>query len=55
MSQSLAPDHLVRLAQQFGTPLYVYHGEKIREQYQKLNTAFGDSNTLFFYACKAPA
>jgi diaminopimelate decarboxylase len=53
MSPSLSPDHLVRLAQQFGTPLYVYHAEKIREQYQKLNTAFHDSNTVFFYACKA--
>jgi diaminopimelate decarboxylase len=53
MSESLSPDHLINLAQQFGTPVYVYHAEKIREQYQKLTTAFRDSNTVFFYACKA--
>ena len=53
MSQSLSPDHLISLAQQFGTPVYVYHAEKIKEQYHKLTTAFRDSNTVFFYACKA--
>ena len=53
MSQQLTPDYLISLGQQFGTPLYVYHAEKIREQYQKLTTAFKDSNTVFFYACKA--
>jgi diaminopimelate decarboxylase len=53
MSPSLNPEYLVSLGRQFGTPLYVYHAEKIREQYQKLTTAFKDSNTVFFYACKA--
>ena len=53
MSQQLDPQYLVTLGQQFGTPLYVYHAEKIKEQYQKLTTAFGNSNTVFFYACKA--
>ena len=53
MSESLSPDQLINLAQQFGTPLYAYHAEKIREQYHKLTTAFRDSNTVFFYACKA--
>jgi diaminopimelate decarboxylase len=53
MSESLSPDHLINLAQQFGTPLYAYHAEKIREQYHKLTSAFRDSNTTFFYACKA--
>jgi diaminopimelate decarboxylase len=53
MSESLSPDHLINLAQQFGTPVYVYHAEKIREQYLKLTTAFRDINTIFFYACKA--
>jgi diaminopimelate decarboxylase len=53
MSQSLSPDHLISLAQQFGTPVYVYHAEKIKEQYKKLTTAFRESNTVFFYACKA--
>jgi diaminopimelate decarboxylase len=53
MSPSLTPEYLVSLGRQFKTPLYVYHAEKIREQYQKLTTAFKDSNTVFFYACKA--
>ena len=33
--------------------LYVYHAEKIKEQYEKLQNAFSNSNTVFFYACKA--
>ncbi|MDR3716003.1 MAG: diaminopimelate decarboxylase [Puia sp.] len=49
----LSKDHLISLAKEFGTPLYVYHAEKIKEQYQKLTTAFSNSNTVFFYACKA--
>jgi len=53
MSESLSPDHLITLARQFGTPVYVYHAENIKQQYQKLTTAFHDSNTVFFYACKA--
>jgi len=53
MSQSLAPDRLIQLAKEFGTPLYVYHAEKIKQQYEKLTDAFRDSNTVFFYACKA--
>lgn len=53
MSQHLSPAQLAQLATEFGTPLYVYHAEKIREQYQKLTTAFSNSNTVFFYACKA--
>src|SRR5579863_7075519 len=53
MSESLSPDQLINLARQFGTPVYVYHAEKIKEQYHKLTTAFHGSNTVFFYACKA--
>jgi diaminopimelate decarboxylase len=53
MSQQLSPEYLINLGQQFGTPLYVYHAEKIKEQYNKLTTAFRNSNTKFFYACKA--
>jgi diaminopimelate decarboxylase len=53
MSQQLSPEYLISLGQQFGTPLYVYHAEKIKEQYEKLTTAFHNRNTLFFYACKA--
>ncbi|MEO6916087.1 MAG: diaminopimelate decarboxylase [Chitinophagaceae bacterium] len=53
MSQSLSREQLISLAQEFGTPLYVYHAEKIKEQYDKLKSAFQESNARFFYACKA--
>ena len=53
MTTSLSHSDLISIAHEYGTPLYVYHGEKIREQYGKLQNAFGNSNTVFFYACKA--
>jgi diaminopimelate decarboxylase len=53
MSQSLSHTQLVELANQFGTPLYVYHAEKIKEQYETLQNAFKNCNSRFFYACKA--
>jgi len=49
----LTAKELIKAAQEFGTPLYVYHAEKIKEQYKKLTTAFNKSNVVFFYACKA--
>lgn len=52
MSQ-LSNDQLTAIAQRFGTPVYVYHAEKIKEQYHKLTGAFAGQNVLFFYACKA--
>jgi diaminopimelate decarboxylase len=53
MPQSLSSQQLVQLANEFGTPLYVYHAEKIKEQYNKLKKAFSATPTRFFYACKA--
>jgi len=53
MSNPLSHSELIALAEEFGTPLYIYHAEKIKEQYQKLKTAFQSSDTVFFYACKA--
>ncbi len=53
MSEQLSPQQLVEIANEFGTPVYVYHAEKITEQYNKLTTAFAGSNTVFYYACKA--
>ncbi|RYZ48755.1 MAG: diaminopimelate decarboxylase, partial [Chitinophagaceae bacterium] len=53
MSQQLTQEQLLGLAQQFGTPLYVYHAEKIKEQYEKLTTGFSDVDARFFFACKA--
>ena len=51
--QQLTNEQLIQAAQQFGTPLYVYHSEKISEQYQQLKAAFHKPNTKIFYACKA--
>lgn len=53
MSQELSNEDLTGLAREFGTPLYVYHAEKIAGQYDKLKTAFRESDVVFFYACKA--
>lgn len=43
---------LITIAAEFGTPVYVYDAESIKEQYGKLKNSFSD-NTRFFYACKA--
>jgi diaminopimelate decarboxylase len=53
MSQALSTEQLTAIASKYGTPVYVYHAEKIEAQYRKLTTAFSKSNTVFFYACKA--
>ena len=53
MKSSLSYDQLKAAANEYGTPLYVYHAEKINSQYQSLLTHFSTSNTRFFYACKA--
>ena len=53
MSQSLSHSQLVELAERFGTPLYVYHAEKIKDQYETLDKAFAGCKARFFYACKA--
>lgn len=53
MSQQLSGDFLAGIAKEFGTPVYVYHAEKIKEQYSKLTHAFNNADTRFFYAGKA--
>lgn len=53
MPQVLSHKQLLSIAEEFGTPVYVYHAEKIAEQYQKLTTAFKNTDAKFFYACKA--
>ena len=53
MSKILSNTELVKIADEFGTPLYVYDADKIKEQYNKLTTAFKNTDTVFFYACKA--
>ena len=53
MNASLSYEALNAAAQTFGTPLYVYHAERIEQQYQNLLTHFSSTQTRFFYACKA--
>ncbi len=53
MPEKLSQEQLLKIAKEFGTPVYVYHAEKIKEQYEKLTESFKNTNTVFFYACKA--
>lgn len=53
MAETLSNQQLIHVANEFGTPVYIYHAERITEQYQKLKTAFARSNARFFYAAKA--
>ncbi len=43
---------LLQIAQDFGTPVYVYDAESIKTQYEKLTSSFL-KHTKFFYAAKA--
>lgn len=43
---------LLKIAEEFGTPTYVYDVESIKNQYTKLTSSFHKS-TKFFYAAKA--
>lgn len=53
MQALLSDSTFLQLAANYGTPLYVYAGEKIEEQYNRLQTSFDPRSTRFFYACKA--
>lgn len=53
MSAKLPDELLQKIAKEFGTPVYVYHAEKIKEQYDRLLNAFKGTDTRFFYAAKA--
>ena len=53
MDSSLSKEQLIKTAREFGTPLYIYHAEKIEQQLHELNAAFKDCNAKFFYASKA--
>lgn len=53
MYEPVSNEQLIAIANEFGTPTYVYHAEKIAQQYGKLQDAFKDHPTRFFYACKA--
>ena len=53
MSSILQNKQLTEIANQFGTPVYVYHAERIKEQYEKLLASFQGADARFFYAAKA--
>ncbi|MFT4735215.1 MAG: diaminopimelate decarboxylase, partial [Arcticibacterium sp.] len=48
--QNRQPSDLVH---EFGSPLYVYDGNKIEEQIQKMRDAFSGITVKLKYACKA--
>ncbi|RTK98348.1 MAG: diaminopimelate decarboxylase [Proteobacteria bacterium] len=50
---ALTNQDLINIAEQHGSPVYVYDTETIAAQYNKLTTAFKECNAKFFYACKA--
>lgn len=52
MKPFLSSNQLLEIAEQYGTPVYVYHGERIAYQYDRLVKAFS-TPARFFYACKA--
>ncbi len=44
---------VVRLAEKYGSPLYLYESAVMVRQYQRLTDAFRDSKVKIHYACKA--
>lgn len=53
MDTHLSSEFLVNTANEFGTPLYVYHAEKIKHQFNKLQSALSAADATIFFACKA--
>ena len=53
MQQNLDDALLLKAAEQFGTPLYIYNADKISEQAKRLKTAFSGFPNRIFYAAKA--
>lgn len=53
MANQLSSEQLIQIANEFGTPVYIYHAERISSQYLKLTKAFKTCNAKIFYACKA--
>ncbi len=53
MHPVLSPTTLLNIANEYGTPLYVYDAKCIEHQYKLLAHTFRRSDTRIFYACKA--
>ena len=49
----LSTNELVNIANEFGTPLYVYNADRILFQYQQLKSAFRNIDSRIFYASKS--
>lgn len=52
-SWSARPADLRAIAEEFGTPLFLYHGDIIAHQYRTLKAAFSGVGVRIMYACKA--
>jgi len=50
---TLAGHELAAIARNFGTPVYIYHAERIGWQFKRLQSAFSKTKARFFYACKS--
>ena len=47
-------ENLINIAKHYKTPVYVYNGNKIKNQFQRLKNAFSKVDNLRInYACKA--
>lgn len=53
MTPSIPTQLLQQIASTYGTPVYVYHAEKVKQQYETLLQAFSVLDTRIFYASKA--
>lgn len=53
MVNGLSAVQLAQIANEYGTPVYVYDADKILAQYNRLTSAFQSNKVRFFYACKA--
>lgn len=53
MAPVLSTKELVNIAEEFGTPLYVYNADRISYQFQNLRSAFKNIDSNIFYACKS--
>jgi len=53
MTPQLNTEQLIEAAHRYGTPLYVYHAERITHQYEQLTHSFSGLPARFFYAAKS--
>jgi diaminopimelate decarboxylase len=44
---------ILKLAEKYGSPLYIYETARMRSQYEKLTGAFSTTRARIYYACKA--